>query len=249
MAKYYLLQSCPLFPSGDIVSGCPYLYQSKNIEELNNKKERLELFQLRNTQIGDHWNYTEESTYNKEMVDFNKYLLKEYNFSFITEGYKDLEEFIGNYLYPINFPESLSDDELLNIQKRMNRYHFQIVEVPADGKFLILSNDLFGNSLLEHFFSSKEEAQNYVNSRIEYLFDCSNGSLEISGYLKDDDLTNETYEILDSQTDMKYISSEESFGGRFFSNKKLRDIKNGQALLQLLFKSIGKEIYSIIKLT
>jgi len=68
------------------------------------------------------------------------------------------------------------------------------------------------------------------------------------GTIKEEDITTETKQILESQPEIKYKSNREDYGGIFFSEKKLSEINDGMKILMKLYESVGKTPYQIVKL-
>lgn len=233
----------------------PYVYVSQNKDEIQNVKEQLELKYLRQFPIDFHFDHT-EVVCDEEMINFDKYLLEEYGFTFLKEGFDhNSKELNGKILYGKKFPEHLTDKDLFSIQKKMNKYHFELIQQEPNGKFIILLDPWrFNNPLrdresykLQNIFETKEEAQKLMDEIIEHEFD-SYGTALIVGYIHDDELNEEAMMILNSQSDIRFKSIKEGYGQQFVSDKKLNEIENGMEILMKLLGSLDRTPYEIIEL-
>jgi hypothetical protein len=233
----------------------PYVYASKNREEVIDVKNKLELQYLRHEPIHAHFDHHEKEC-DEEMISFDKFLSDNYNFSFLTDGFNHAHKVLnGQILYGKNFPETLLDKELLAIQEKMDKYHFELIEQPANQKSIIIMNPWnFVNPLrdsefykLTAFYDSKSDAQKLMDTIIEGQFDLYGTHMTV-GNITEHDLTRETMMILRSNTDFKYKSRYEDPGQTFVSDKGLGVIKNGMEILMKLFASVNKSPYEIVEL-
>ena len=233
----------------------PFVYSSKDKLELLRVKQQLELIYLKQIPIHFHFDHLEKDC-NEEIKHFDKYLLNNFNFSFLKDGFDHNQKDVsGQILYTKKFPAHLSDVELLTIQKEMGKYHFKAIEQePNDKAIIVLNPWTIENPLrdgeifqLEKYFNSKQEAQQYIDKIIEVHFDMD-GSFLTLGEVTENELTDKTREILSSKDDIQFKSRHEPNGQRFFSTHNLSDIPNGLNILLELYDSIGKKPYEIVEL-
>lgn len=233
----------------------PYVYSTNDKNEAERIKEQLELKYLRIWPIDFHFDH-HEVVCDEEMILFDKYLIDNFGFSFLTEGFDHSQkELNGKILYGKLFPSELTDEQLLKIQNRMNKYHFEIIDHQPNGKSIIVLNpNEIENPLrdgeiyrLTQYFESKEEAQTFMNKLIEEQFDLD-GSFMTVGYITEEEITERTKVILESQSDIRYKSRREDYGKKFISDKKLNEIDNGMEILMKLYESVNKVPYQIVEL-
>lgn len=251
---YFLLtKNNSLQTIDDLIS--PYVYATKDKEEILGIKQQLELGYLKHTPIHFHFDHI-ETPCDEEIISFDKFLLDNYAFSFLAEGFDHRQkELGGQILYNQKFPKRLSNEELLIIQDRMDKYHFKLKEQEPNNKAIIILNPLpLDNPLrdgeifkLQEFFNSKNEAKDYIDKIIEGQFDLNGTSMTV-GDIRESELTDKTRELLNSQCDIQYKSRLEDNGMKFFSSNKLGDIVNGIKILLGLFESVGKKPYDIVLL-
>lgn len=252
--KYYLLKkNNNLQTNVSLIS--PYILVSNDKNETLAVKQSLEIKYLRNIPIDNHFDHT-EIVCDKEIIDFDKFLLEHYDFSFLSDDFDHTQdELNGKILYGKKFPQNLSDTELLKIQEKMNKYHFDLIEQVPNGKSIIilnpwdLDNPLRDSELfqLTECFDSKTSAKQFIENIIEEQFD-SGGTYMTVGHIQEEDLTNKTKKILNSQSDIMYKSKNEDYGQQFVSRKRIGEIENGMEILLDLLESVGKKPYDIIEL-
>lgn len=233
----------------------PYVHSSKDKEETIRIKQKLELIYLRQFPIHFHFDHI-VATCDEEIISFDQFLVTNYGFSFLSDGFNHRQkELRGQILYDKKFPVHLKEEELLLIQKRMSKYHFNLVEQEANGKAIILLNPwVIENPLrdgeifkLQELFDSKKKAQYFIDRILEGQFDLDGTSLTV-GPIRKNELTAKTMEILNSQCDIRYKPRQEDHGEKFVSSNNLSDILNGMEMLLGLFESVGKKPYKIIEL-
>jgi len=233
----------------------PYVFATKDKEEIELKKKELELKYLRETPVDFHFNH-HEVVCDKEMIAFDKYLIEEFEFSFLSDGFDHNSESLnGQIVYGKKFPNHLTDEELLTIQKKMNKHHFELLEVEPNGRFIILLNPTrFDNPLrdgeiyaLTKMYDSKEEVETLMEEIVQGNFDAY-GTVNLVGYIHDDELNQKTKQILESQNDIIFKSIKEDYGQQFVSEKKLKEIPNGHEILIQLLESVNRRPYEIIQL-
>ena len=230
----------------------PYVYASTSKDDIQKVKRKLELEYLRNWPIDSHFDHT-EVVCDEEMIEFDKYLIGNFGFSFLAEGFDHSQkELNGEIQYGKLFPSSLTDSELLQIQSKMDKYHFHLFEQEPNGKTIIVLNhqsQLASSEItkLTSFYESKTEAKEFIENLIREQFDLD-GTFMTVGYITEDDLTKETMKILGSGTEIRYKSRHEDYGKRFVSEKKLSEIENGMETLMKLFESVNKTPYQIVEL-
>lgn len=233
----------------------PFVYASTDKEETEKIKRKLELKYLRNFPIDFHFDH-HEIVCDEEMIEFDKFLIDNYDFTFLTIGFDhDKKELDGQIQYGKQFPTKLTDQDLLKIQSRMNKFHFEIVKQQPNGKSVILMNpsdisvEIRDSEFhqLANFYDSYTEAENYIQSLIEGQFDLKMSYMTV-GTIKEEDITDRTKEILNNQEDIRYKSNREDYGGIFYSDKKLKEIKEGMEILMELYESIDKRPYQIVEL-
>ena len=234
----------------------PYVFASKDKEEALLIKQQLELLYLRGTHIHFHFDHIVEAC-DQDIIDFDRFLVANYDFSFLTAGFDHRQKDVkGHILYSQKFPAHLTDDDLMAIQKRLDKYHFDLIEQGPNNKAIILLNPWsIDNPLrdgeivkLQEIFDSKEEAQRFIDGVIEAQFDVDGTYLTV-GDVTEAELTNRTNEVLNSQCDIRYKSKAEGEGMKFVSPNKLSDIVNGMEILLDLYESIGKKPYEILELS
>lgn len=233
----------------------PYVYVSKDKQEILRIKEELELKYLKSFPIDFHYDHR-EVVCDEEMIEFDKFLIEEYDFSFLADGFDhSKKELNGQIQYGKQFPKSFSNQDLITIQNRMGKYHFELVEQSANGKSIIvlnpwdISNDIRDSEFyqLELFYNSKIEAKEFIEQLVEGQFDSKMSYMTV-GTIKDEDITSSTKNILNNQSEIKYKSNREDYGGIFFSNKKLAEIDDGMNTLMKIYESVGKTPYQIVEL-
>lgn len=233
----------------------PYVYASIDKKETQNIKQDLELKCLRNFPIDFYFDH-HEVVCDEEMIEFDKFLIENYDFSFLSDGFDhNKKELNGQILYGKEFPTKLTDQDLLKIQNRMDKYHFELVEQQSNGKSIIIMNpwdialEIRDSEFyqLENSYSSTNEAKECIEKLIESQFNQKMSNMTV-GTITEEDITQGTNEILNNQTDIKYKSNREDYGGIFFSDKKLNEINNGMKILMDLYESIGRTPYKIIEL-
>lgn len=233
----------------------PYVYVSKDKEEIIRIKEKLELQFLRSFPIDFHYDHR-EVVCDEEMIEFDKFLIEEYGFSFLDDGFDhNLKEINGQIKYGMQFPQNLTNEQLLTIQNKMNKYHFEMVEQKPNNKSIIVLNpwDIINDiresefHQLEMFYNSKTEANEFIEQLVVGQFDSKMSYMTV-GTIDEEDLTTAANKILNNQSHIKYKSNREDYGGIFYSDKKLSDIDNGLNLLMNLYESIGRKPYEIVEL-
>ena len=255
MDKYYLLKkNNNLQTIVPLIN--PYVDVSKNIEEIKSKKEKLELRYLRKFPIDFHFDHSEIDC-DKEMIDFDKYLVNQYNFSFLIENFDhSTDKLNGQILYGKMFPENLSDNDLLQIQSKMNRYHFQIEEHEAKGQSVIILDPWpFENFLRdseEHYglteiYQSKNSAEGYLDKLLEEQFNKA-GTLWIASNIKESEFTNRTVELIESQNEIYFDNGMKDYGSKFISKKEFDDIDNAKELILELLESVNRIPFKIVEL-
>jgi len=233
----------------------PFVYVSQDKQEVLRIKNELELKFLRSFPIDFHYDHR-EVVCDEEMIEFDKFLVEEYGFSFLIDGFDhSKKELNGQILYGKEFPTSLTNQDLINIQNKMGKYHFELVEQQANGKSIIvlnpwdISNDIRDSEFhkLETFYNSRIEANKFIDQLVEGQFDSKMSYMTV-GTIKEEDITAVTKQILESQPEIKYKSNREDYGGIFFSENKLSEIDDGMNLLMKLYESVGKTPYQIVDL-
>lgn len=233
----------------------PFVYSSKDKLELLRIKQQLELIYLKQIPIHFHFDHLGKDC-DEEIIIFDKYLLNNFGFSFLKEGFDhNQKELSGQIIYTEKFPQRLSDVELLTIQKEMGKYHFKAIEQePNDKSIIVLNPWAIENPLrdgeifqLEKYYNSKKEAQQYIDKIIEAHFDMA-GSFLTLGDVTENELTDKTRKLLSAKDDIQFKSRHELNGQRFFSTHNLDDIINGMDILLELYDSIGKKPYEIVEL-
>ena len=231
----------------------PYVFSTINKEEAIQEKERLELHFLRNCPIDTYFLHN-DSVSHKEIIDFDKYLIENYDFSFLQEGFDHSQIELNGQMLGGMFPSNLSDEELIKIQRRMDKYHFEFIEQVSNGKFIILlnPNDL-RNPLrdseifqLTNHFETISEAKVFMKNTIADSFFTGGGTYGILGFVKENEITEITKKLLASQTEIRYRPANEDYGMQFVSDNFLSD--NGVELLMSILKSIGRTPYRIVEL-
>jgi len=237
----------------DVFSVNPFIFISNKKKEVNKRKKELELKFLRNAKILDHFDWREYFL-DKELIEFDEFLIEEFSFSFLyTDFDHSSEEVNGKIFYDKKFPSHLSDSGLFKIQKKMDKYHFHLVEKKANGNFIILFEKMrvpgdWEDYVLENEFQSFKDAKSYIETKITDAFD-DIGSTYIVGPILKNELTKESYEILKLHNNFKYGSGEGYYGTQFTADKKLKDIENGFEILIQLLNSVNRKVdYKIIEL-
>jgi len=233
----------------------PYVYASLVKADTQVKKRKLELHYLRELPIHSHFDHLEKNC-DEEIIAFDEYLLTKYGFSFLTKGFDHtMKQLRGRIQYDKKFPATLSDEQLLTIQMRMDKYHFYLVEQAANNKAVILLNPwpyinpVRDGEILkyENFFDTDKEARDFANLIIETHFEL-NGSILTIGPVTIHDITERTLAILKVQNAIRYKTDREDMGERFIATKNLVDIKEYLPILIDLYDSVGKNPYQIIVL-
>lgn len=233
----------------------PYVFESKDKVEAMSVKQKLELRYLRNVPIHFHFDHL-EVVCDEEMINFDKFLIDNYQFSFLTDGFNHSKKSLnGQILYDQKFPDTLLDEELLSIQAKMDKYHFELIEQEANSKSIIILNPWnIDNPLrdgeffqLTEFYDSQSAANNFIRRVIEAQFDLDGTRMTV-GDIRQTELTSQTMQILKSNPDIVYNSRHEDYGQRFISDIGLSQIENGMEVLLELFRSVKKSPYYIAEL-
>ena len=86
----------------------PFVYVSQDKQEVLSIKQELELKFLRSFPIDFHYDHR-EVVCDEEMIEFVKFLVEEYGFSFLMEGFDhSKKELNGQILYGKEFSTSLT---------------------------------------------------------------------------------------------------------------------------------------------
>ena len=230
--------------------GNPALHVFEDKAKAHALKQDLEIKALKNTYLSNHYEYWDVDC-TKALIQLDQFISQQYGFHVLVENYSKNEEITNDEVIDAYLPKSLSDLDILKIQNFMGRFHYGIDQVTEFDKYIVLFHPItIGGIANQHefnYYATKEDAHQSVSPFIHKLFD-SFGTIEIVGAIYDFELTEATHRILQSQEEIKFKVADEDYGLKFYSDKKLSEIANGEKILLDLLISVDRPPFTIIKI-